>query len=113
MFAANMIIYWLYIELRACSLTNEKHWIVTLCNEETQLQTQNTQQSSPVTSTATPVTQEDVFSLGLCNKTGLEVNRGARELQNWNSEVGSHWDQLQNRGKGKEWEKTHLVFVGL
>lgn len=83
-----------------------------LYTKEIQLQNQNTQQSSPVTSTATLVAQEDMFGLGLFNKAGLEIHRVARELQNWNSEVCSHWDQLQNRGKGKE-KKTHPIFVGL
>lgn len=80
------------------------------------MQNQNTQQSSPVTSTAAPVTQEDMFSLGLCNKAGLEINRVTRELQNWNSEVCSHWDQLQNRGKGKEKKNPQnnpLTFIEL
>lgn len=74
---------------------------------------QNTQQSSPVTSTATPVTQEDMFSLGLSNKAVLEMNGVAGELQNRNSEVCSHWDQLQKQRKGKGGKKTHLIFVEL
>lgn len=76
------------------------------------MQNQNTQQSSPVASAAAPVIQEDMFCLGLCNKAGLEINPVTGELQDWNSEVGSHWDQLQNTGKGKE-NKTHRIFIEL
>lgn len=43
-----------------------------------------------------------MFSLGLCDKAGLEIHRAARELQDGNGEVRSQRHQLQSRAKGKE-----------